>query len=50
MLVRAHAASNCSAGSSSMDRKVTKRDSRPASIIAFRGGSRPVESSFLREG
>lgn len=48
MLVRAHAASNCSAGSSSIERKATKRVSRPASMISCRGGLRSWESSFLR--
>lgn len=40
MLVRAQAASNCRAGSSSIDRKETKRDSKPASMTSFRGGLR----------
>lgn len=48
MFVRAQAASNCRVGSSSIDRKDTKLDSKPASIISFRGGLRSWESSFLR--
>lgn len=50
MLVRAQAASNCRAGSSSMDKKDTKRVSRPASMISFRGGLRSWDSSFLWGG
>lgn len=50
MFVRAQAASNCRVGSSSIDRKETKRDSKPASMISFRGGLRSWESSFLWQG
>lgn len=49
MFVRAQAASNCSAGSSSIDRKATKRGSSPASMNSCRGRFRSWDSSFLRE-
>lgn len=48
MFVRAQAASNWRVGSSSIPRKDTKRDSRPASMISFRGGLRSWESNFLK--